>query len=470
MLVLCIVCNAQERALSSQDSLPVSDEQISRCLTGIDKKAFVTGVRLDKATSKYLSKLLKQENKLKNKIRKKDSTLAKQLFTGMEEKYSLVKAAPQKVSKAASVYSGHLDSLSTALRFFNTTNLTANPKLQKTLSQLSSLQDKLNSAEGCRKFIKERGRQLEENLEKLGMLKEFKGFQKHAYYYGAQLREYKATWEDPAKLEKKLMEVVMKLPKFKEFFRHNSMLGYLFALSGGEGSNSTALLAGLQSRASIQQTLIQQFGSGSNVQLLLQQNVQAAQGHLSKLKNKIGHYSTGGFGNSNSDIDLPQGFKSNSQKTKTFLQRLEYGVNIQSQKARSYFPVTSDIGLSLGYRLNDNSAVGIGTSYKLGLGRGWNNIRISSEGVGLRTYVDHKLNGSLYISGGYEQNFRTAFSSVQQLKDYYAWQSSGLIGLSKKYRVSKKLKGDMKLLWDFLSSQQVPRTQPLLFRVGYSLK
>ncbi|HVG15893.1 MAG TPA: hypothetical protein VM935_13060, partial [Chitinophagaceae bacterium] len=95
---------------------------------------------------------------------------------------------------------------------------------------------------------------------------------------------------------------------------------------------------------------------------------------------------------------------------------------------------------------------------------------ISNEGVGLRSYVDHKLKGSLYISGGYEQNFRTAFSSVQQLKDYYAWQCSGLIGLSKKYRVSKKLKGDMKLLWDFLSSQQVPRTQPLLFRVGYSLK
>jgi len=42
--------------------------------------------------------------------------------------------------------------------------------------------------------------------------------------------------------------------------------------------------------------------------------------------------------------------------------------------------------------------------------------------------------------------------------------------LSKKYQVSKNLKGEMKLLWDFLSYQQVPRTQTILFRIGYSLK
>jgi len=45
-----------------------------------------------------------------------------------------------------------------------------------------------------------------------------------------------------------------------------------------------------------------------------------------------------------------------------------------------------------------------------------------------------------------------------------------LIGLSKKYSVIKKLEGEMKLLWDFLSYQQVPRTQAILFRIGYALK
>jgi hypothetical protein len=44
------------------------------------------------------------------------------------------------------------------------------------------------------------------------------------------------------------------------------------------------------------------------------------------------------------------------------------------------------------------------------------------------------------------------------------------VGLSKKYKLKGKMKGEMKLLWDFLSYQQVPRSQPIVFRIGYSLK
>lgn len=264
------------------------------------------------------------------------------------------------------------------------------------------------------------------------------------------------------------MEWVVTSDKFKEFFRSNSHLGSLFALPGG--SSASTSLQGLQTRASVQQAITARFGSGPGVQQMLQENMQAAQGQLSELKSKLSQYSSRSVSNSSADVDLPEGFKPNNQKTKSFLQRLEYGANIQSQRASSYFPVTSDIGLSLGYKLNDKSSVGVGASYKLGWGRGWNNIRLSHEGVGLRSYLDYQLKGTLYVSGGYEQNYRTAFQNVQQLKGLSAWQSSGLLGLSKKYKVSKKLKGEMKLLWDFLSYQQVPRTQTILFRIGYNLK
>jgi hypothetical protein len=36
--------------------------------------------------------------------------------------------------------------------------------------------------------------------------------------------------------------------------------------------------------------------------------------------------------------------------------------------------------------------------------------------------------------------------------------------------VGKKLKGSMSLLYDALYNQQVPVRQPVVFRVGYSLK
>ena len=130
---------------------------------------------------------------------------------------------------------------------------------------------------------------------------------------------------------------------------------------------------------------------------------------------------------------------------------MEYGGNVQSERARMMFPVTSDIGLSVGYKLNDKSVVGVGVSYKLGLGTGWNNIRFSNEGAGIRSFIDYKIKRSLFISGGYEQNYRTVFYSLDQLRGLNGWQSSGLVGLSKKYNVSKKLKGNVQLLWDFLS-------------------
>lgn len=435
--------------------------------TSLSQKSADAEGKLDKATEKYLHKLLKQETKLRDKITKVDSLKARELFAGLEEKYTALRTAPQKLSKYASVYSGHLDSLVTSLNFLKSSGLSS-PEIQSTLSQFSSLQAKFNQTEAVKKFLNERKQLLKENLERLGMLKALKGFRKQAYYYASQLREIKAVWQDPTTLERKLVEWVMNSDRFKDFFRQNSQLASLFALPGG--NLNAVSLAGLQTRASVQQALTARFGTGASVQGMLQQNMQAAQGQLAELKSQLSQLSSGSYGNGGGAVDAPEGFSVNPLKTKPFRQRLEYGLNIQSQKARSYFPVTSDLGLSLGYKLNEKSSIGIGASYKIGWGRGWNHIRMTSEGVGLRSYADYKLKGSLYLSGGYEQNYRTAFNSIDQLKQYSAWQSSGLLGLSKKYKVSRKVKGDVKLLWDFLSYQQRPRTQAILFRVGYNLK
>ena len=455
--------------VNAQASLPSSIEinVPDKAIVLIGRKAGVLDEKLEKSIVKYLSKLQRQEKKLKERVSKKDSSLAKHLFEGIEEKYETIRQVPPHLSRYSQVYSGHLDSLTTAVKFLKGGRLKS-PELNKALSQFAELQSRLDQTEKIRNFLSERKRQLQENLGKLGMLQSLKGFQKQAYYYSAQVRAYSELWEDPSKLEQKLLEVLSQTEAFKDFFRNNSQLGSLFALPGGNAA--AASLAGLQTRASVQQVIQDRFGSEPEVQQIVQENLQAAQGQLAELKDKLSQYTSGAYGNSSGDIDMPEGFKPNNQKTKTFLQRLEYGANIQSQKGTSYFPTTTDLGLSLGYKINDKSSIGIGASYKVGWGRGWDHIHITSEGVGLRSYLDVKLKGSLYLSGGYEQNYRTAFQNVQQLRDLSVWQQSGLLGLSKKYQVSKKIKGDVKLLWDFLSYQQIPRTQSILFRVGYNLK
>jgi len=168
---------------------------------------------------------------------------------------------------------------------------------------------------------------------------------------------------------------------------------------------------------------------------------------------------------------MPEQFKPNNQKTKSFWNRLEYGSNLQTQKTNYFFPATSDIGLSVGYKLNDKSIIGIGGSYKLGWGNGWNHIKLTHQGASLRSFLDYKIKGSFFASGGFEYNYQPLSDSVTANRsDADLWTKSGLIGISKiislKSKVFKKTK--VQLLWDFLSYSQVPRTQAIKFRVGYN--
>ena len=456
----------------SQDSTRL-DKLLSapdKLFGALSKKSRQAEDRLTKATQSYLQKLQKREQKLYRKLYKKDSLKAKEIFGDIDARYAALKRTSGKAGRYSATYSGRLDSLSTSLSLLKDNGLLQNSSaLNQTLSGYKDLQQQLNASEQIKKQLAKRSGELKQKLSAFGLTKGLRKFQKDVYYYRAQVQEYKALWEDPSKLEAKLLEVVQRLPQFKDFFARNSQLGRLFPMPGGNGTGApSAALAGLQTRAMVTQAIQQRFGSGADVTQALQQNVQSAQGQLNQLKARAASLGQGSVGSAG-EGDLPD-FKPNEQKTKTFLNRLEYGANVQSQKARYYFPATSDLGLQLGYKLNDNSTIGIGASYKLGLGRGWNHIAITHQGVGLRSYVDWKLKGSLYLSGGYEQNYQSEFQRLDVLKDLSAWQRSGLIGVSKKYKVSKKMKGEMKLLWDFLSYNQIPRTQAILFRVGYNLK
>ena len=114
--------------------------------------------------------------------------------------------------------------------------------------------------------------------------------------------------------------------------------------------------------------------------------------------------------------------------------------------------------------------VGIGAAMKIGWGTGFNHIAVTGQGVGLRSFVDIALKGSFSATGGFEYNYTAPFTEYQQLRQIQECTKSGLIGISKtvstKSRLLKQTK--LSLLWDFLSYQNVPQTEPLIFRVGYN--
>ncbi len=468
LLTGSVFVSAQDSSvLSSLQTLPEKYyDKISTKISGLEEN-------LDRKTGQYLQKLARQEEKMYRKLWKKDSVKAKELFGDIELRYAQLKQdAKEKAGKLASfakVYNGKLDSLATAFQFLGKTGLvnsSLQDKLKTGLGSINQFQNKLDQSEQIKQYLRERKQLLTAQLDKLGMLKELKKFKKELFYYQQQLEEYKSLLHEQRKMEEKLFELLAKIPAFKDFFANYSTLGTLFSLPGSSNSGNSAALAGLQTRASVLQDIQSRFGANSQAQGMIQQSLQSAQSQMSDFRN-----SRPGFLNQsgNSESELPD-FKPNGQRTKTFWQRIEVGSNLQNSRSNTLLPVTSDFGLSLGYKLNDKSLLGIGAAYKMGWGKDIQHLKITHQGVCFRSFIDWKLKGSFYLNGGYEINYNSAFRNIDQLKNFGAWQQSGLIGLSKivsiKSKVFKKTK--LQLLWDLLSYKQTPKPQSILFRIGYN--
>jgi hypothetical protein len=448
----------------------------------IDAKIGKFNTQLSRQTEKYLQRLQKKERKLQKKLQRTDSAAASQLGD-IEMQYARMKNGLQDATAGSlkGEYFPYLDTLKTSLSFLQHNNSLASPpseiqgKIQSSLQKVTRLQSGLRQSEQIKSFIRQRQELMKQALSRYtklpkGISKMSHSYSKQFYYYSQQVREYKELLNDPDKLTRKALDLLSRSGPFKQFMREHSELSALFGVPGNYGTPQA--LTGLQTRVQVQQLIQTQVAAGGpDARQAIRQNIQDAQSRINQLKDKINK-----LGGGNSDMDIPD-FKPNSQKTKSFWKRLELGTNLQSTKSNNFFPVTTDIGLSVGYKLNDKSIIGIGASYKVGWGRDIRHVSITSEGMGLRSFADMKLKGSFYASGGFEYNYQPVLKELSGTspsgggrEGATTWQQSGLIGLSKIVSQRSKLfkKARLQLLWDFLSYQQIPRTQAVKFRIGYN--
>lgn len=445
----------------------------SRYLVQTGKKIDRYQSRITHKTEKTLERLSGWENKLKRTLQKTYPSAAEKLFAPgrpsfkqMLEEYRQGKI---KTGKYKTSYDAYTDELNSRLLYLDSNkNLFAKEKQQLIGAGHAKLEDLRNEegqTETLQKMIKKRKQELMEvALTQLGKNKQLQKINKEAYYYTETLKNYKQLFKDKNKREEAAKKILEEIPGFNDFVRRNSMLASLFRMPGND--NNSQSLAGLQTRASVNAMIQDRIGAGGpGAREQVQQNIQQAQAELDKLKNKI--LKAGG---GNTGTELPD-FKPNSQRSKTFAQRLEYGFNLQFGKRTSMLPGTADIGITAGYKLNDKSSVGIGAGYKLGMGS-IQKIRFSHEGVSLRSYLDWKLKKQFFVSGGFEMNHHASFKDFGSLGKSDAWQQSGLLGISKKMPLKTKFsKGTkLQLLYDFLHRQHLPVSQPVIFRVGYDLK
>jgi hypothetical protein len=479
--LLCL-CLSATFAQKPDTEIILPTKQIEKYYANITDKATDLEEKIDKKTAKALDRLKKFEDQLIGKIANTDSGLAATLANSQKSITELAENINNKTKKITDKVQGQymplFDSLKTSLGFLGKID-PLNSNLLGSTNALNELQTKLAGVQNITSYIKERKQQLKEAIAKLGnkegiesLKNSYLKYSKEAYYYQAQIAEYKALLNEPDKLISKGLDWLREQPSFIDFFKKNSLIADLFHLPTNYGTPEA--LTGLQVRADVMRQLQSQISAGGpNAQAMFQQNLSEAQNQLNQLKAKVNE-----VGGSNSETEIPD-FKPNDQKTKSFAKRLEYGLNFQSQQTQYIFPAITDIGLSIGYKLNDKSVIGIGASFKLGLGTGFNDIQFSTQGAGIRSYIDYKLKGSFFITGGYEQNYfsqapgtntSSTGTTTRPTADLYngqAWRESGLIGITKKYQIGKR-KASLQLLWDFLRPKQFEGSLPLQFRVGYN--
>ncbi len=466
----------------------------------IDSKISSLDKKLTRKSEKYLKDFARQEEKLLKALAATDSSAAAQMLQSGRATYeklsgTLSDAGNQTERILSGEYIPLLDSLQGSLGFLqDAKNVVSRSKdiqqqLGKSLEQVNRFQHRLSAAKDIQKAIGDRQRQLQQLLSGYTRLPKDAGkylgkYQQQAFYYGQQVREYRTMLNDPDKLIAKTLSVLQNLPAFQQYMRKYSMLAQLFPTPENYGTPQA--LAGLQTRASVQQQILQRLPSntanGGNPAQYLQQQMQQAQGELNKLKeelNKLG-ITEGG----SSDMAVPD-FTPNNQKTKSFLQRLELGSNFQTRRASYYFPVMTDVALTAGYRFSDKATAGIGISGRIGFGNNWQHIRLSSQGAGFRSYLDWKapdllktksrFMASLWFTVGAELHYQRTIESLAVFKNYSNWHKSALAGLTKKFSMNSPIKkgrqvqGNIQILYDFLHQQSVPPAPALVWRVGYGL-
>lgn len=485
-LLICILLCASLQSVAQSDTAVSAIAKADTLLTAIQDipKKYLTNIddKLDKYTSrvtskteKTLTKLAKWETKIKTLLEKVSPETAQRLFNNNQltfttalEKY---KQGQSIITEQRKKYNEYRDKLTTSIKYLEEQKDKLDSKLLQPLAkakeQLNKYETTQDEMDAMEDFIRQRKNELiDEAVKYIGKNRALIKLDKEAYYYVETIRNYKELFSDKKKAEEVALKILNKIPAFKKFAAENSQLANFFAPAGlfpaiGSG-NSIPIVNGLAPRSALQQFIQVSMPSSvsTNPVQLIQQQLADAGSLINKWKNKLNE--AGGMKNAS----LPD-FTPNTQRSKKFTQRFEFGTDIQFGNKINFLPATSEVSIKAGYKLNDKNVAGIGINYKIGLGNGWNNVKITNEGIGLRTYLKMKLKKSFDIQGGSEWNYFSQFKNIEQLRNQKSWQQSALLGLSRNYPVSKKLKGNIQLLYDFLHNYHTPHTQPFLFRIGY---
>jgi hypothetical protein len=433
--------------------------------------------KLDKLSS-YNKRLSAKQDRLINNLRKKEARLLKRLRGKDSTSHALLSGQPVSFDSISRLQrpdsetlakknrSGHkaIDSLKSVHSFIHTQSdkLGISYPDDNTTMEITNLQQELNYRKYKDELITQRANSLKSASTK-NKLSGFTSLEKKVFYAKQQMKALKDISEEPTKAEEKALEY---LQGTEGFDQHMDQMNIGLNSTRGVSSNATSSdleKMGFQTKKQLEGSLKEKFGNNLNgVTQKMGGQVKEFQDKLSDVKGKVkeGKKSvsdTKSAASTARNIEKPS-FKVNPERGKLFWQRIEKQYNWQTSRATVDNPAMLEASAMAGFKHTPRLTYGLGIATNIGLGQGWDKVKISFEGIGLRSFVSWEWQYGIGAYAGYERMYKkvvftntltpgseTITSSVHSTDEY---SESVLVGLTKSYHINDRYNGAIQLLYD----------------------
>jgi len=451
---------ADTKGASLLANVTVYAGEVSKKSQRITKKLLATN-------EKMLRNYAKEEARFRKMLAKADSIKNGSFLSILDDRRNLASSVLANPAKANTKYLSLIDSALGVLKISQKYSSLLNEKIDlssvsEAIGNTELLQEQFNKSEMLLWHLRESSSLISDRVRGLKLPVDINRITSSVTKYDQRINEYVGLLNNRKKVEQKVLQAAANTKIFKDFMQKNSILSSMFRMpADGEDEQGFENPEGLQTRESVSAGISEKLGKvSSNVHVNGSKEFEGGRSKLAEEKSKYLFDMMRSGNNAGISSESPSSSKVPLKK------RFTFDLNFQTHRQSV---ITTDLGLAVGYKLNPRSTVGIGAAYKLGLGKSIEHLSLSHQGVSLRSFIDWKVKNGLSITGGYEMNLIDAIRKIDQLKNMSAWQQSGLVGLTKTIvngpGILKSTK--LQILWDFLSYQQIPRAQALVFRVGY---
>lgn len=427
-----------------------------------------------KKQDKFNARVKKQQEKVLDRLKRKEGRFAKKLQRNDSAAYATYQKNPLTFDSISR--SGKPDSASIVKKSKNRVNRSFDTlkgiksyiedKAHVTgdgPSATDGYDSKLISVKGSSQHNQDVGSMITQRTNFLKSIKTrdrktpgLKSIQKQTFYSNEKIKTFKQISDEPSVAEEKALEYLQGKEGFDEYlsYTEGKSMKNLGSLSTDELEKM-----GYQTKRKVQANLQKKLGSDlMGLQNKMGGQVKDYQDKLQDIKEvkntaKQAKASVKGL----QHTEKPA-FKVNPMRGLPFYKRIAQQYNWQTTRASNDGkPAVFSFSYLAGFKHTAKLSYGLGVATSIGLGSNWNNVRISFEGVGLRSYAAWQWQYGIGAYAGYERMYKQAVfvtkeETTAMLNETHhnkkAYNEAVLIGLTKAYRINDKMNGSIQVLYD----------------------